>query len=204
MGLIACLRGAGTGQIRIALVLSMALHAGVVGYALAYLPIMPLRPTCADMGASLFPYSTDVDGEMAFPFFRALHDEMAGRRYFTSGTRIYVTVADWFDRDEISQISSRATYKLLMERTGVSHTDISYQRAGIPEFDEVSVWPPCGAMRKLAIKGGEWTYRGPELKPEVARGRLVPLPHLTDPLLFEPVRPREPDAAGEQGDAGSR
>ena len=183
---------------------SAALNIGIIGYAVVYMPLVRMQPVCVDKNVLLFPFSTEVDGEMAQPFFLALHHAMAGMNHWATDGRIYVTIADWFDRAEMKRLSNTATSDLLIKRTGVTSDDLFYQRAGVPEFDEVIHRPPCSAVRKLAIKGGEWAQRGPELKPEVARGRIVPLPHLTDPLLFEPVRPREPEAANGKGDARPR
>lgn len=190
-----------------ALATLIALNVGVVSYVAVLVPIMRLQPICDDpTSSSPFGPNVEIDaGEMASPFFHAYHDQVAGMDHRTQGRRIYVTLGAWLDRDGITNLSHRATRQVLAQRFRVSEGDIGQQRIGLPEFDEVEShkWPPCGAIRKLAMEGGEWAYRGPELRPEIARGRVVPRPHLTDPLLFEPVPRRRPENDDPPGAASS-
>lgn len=198
-------RAVGRGKLWAGIALSAVLNVGSIAYLTVTYPVVRLRPICVDWSA--FWFLAGVQGEMAGPFFRAYHATIFGLDHHVRGKRIYVMLADWWDMDEVSTRSFRATYDLLEERTGVNRTDLWYQRRGVPEFDEVERqdWPPCSGMRKLAIEGGEWAYSGPtELKPERATGRIVPLPHLTDPLLFEPVRPRSDADTDDATGSGDR
>jgi hypothetical protein len=206
MGLVARLRAAGIRQLRIALAGSVALNVGIVGCALVHIPIVRIGPICTDQATTGFDPKVKVDGEMTEAFFQAYQRALRRVDHRTEGYRIYVRISDWFEGTEIERASDQAAVSLLAERTGATQGQIRDRERGVPEFDEVESydWPPCGGMRKLAIEGGEWAHRGPELKPEIAKGRIVPLPHLTDPLLFEPVWPREPEAADGKGDAGPR
>lgn len=201
MSLIARLRSASRGQLWAALLSLLAANLAIAAHIVAYVPVVRLQPICYPAG---YDSSVELDGEMAVPFFHAYHD-MINVPHMVRGRRIYVTFGDWWEFDWLANMSHKATANLLAERVGRSAGEVRDQVLGIPEFDEVARgWPPCGALRKLAIEGGEWNYGKFELKPEIARGRPVPLPHLTDPLLFEPVRPREPEAADGKGDAEPR
>ena len=88
---------------------------------------------------------------------------IAGLDYLVRGRRIYVTMADWLDDESIGRLSNKATVNLLVRRTKASEFDIRFHLLGLPGFDEgyEYEWPPCGAMRKLAIEGGEWSHVGP-------------------------------------------
>jgi hypothetical protein len=203
MSLIARLRNASRGQLWAALLLLLAANFALAFLVVVYMPVKRLYPYC---NPPSYDISYEFHGEMAWPFFNEYHDFVGSRPHMVWGTRIYVTLWSWWaDSDWWMNMSHKATARLLAQRTRRSESDVHRQLVGIAEFDEADWrWPPCGAMHKLALEGGEWANQGPPLKPGVGRGQIVPLPHLTDPLLFEPVRPREPEAADGKSDAGPR
>jgi hypothetical protein len=170
MGLIARIRGLAPRQLRAALALLVAINLGIGAYVLFYLPVFRLYPTCHDDDA-LFGPTVALPGEMAAPFFYEYLSMIAGYDYFVRGRRIYVTLANWLDQESISRLSNKATVKLLAERTRASESDIQLLLLGLPEFDDVRAheWPPCGAMRKLALEGGEWSRIGPVPKQAIAK-----------------------------------
>lgn len=197
------IRNSSARELRLLLFGAVAVNVAALVYIIAYMPLLRLQPICTDQGSSsIFVPNVEVEGEMAIPFFKALQKALADWNYTVSGGRIYLTVFDWLSRDQLAEVSHRATYDLLAEYLGAPVSEIRDQRLGIPEFDEVEKynWPPCDAMRKLAIVGGEWAIVGPKrLEPDRAKGRVVPLPHLTDPLLFEPAPRRAPGNDASSG-----
>jgi hypothetical protein len=175
MAILARVRQLSRRRLWVALLLSGAMNVGTILYFAAYVPVMPLKPICSDEAASsIFAPSIEVDGEMARPFLHEYHRMISGLDHLVHGGQIYVTLGTWFERDWLMNMSHRATARLLAERTGSTPRDVRDQRTGIPEFDEVRSfeWPPCDAMRKLAIEGGEWAYVGPQPNPEILRQRL--------------------------------
>jgi len=177
MAFIARLRGISRGKLWAGLLISLAVNLAAAVYAVAYLPIMPLRPICIDyserVGERVGRVFVELDGEMAFDFFEQYRRMVGSRHHRVDGTRMYVTVASWLDDDWASNVSHKAASYLLVERTGANLLDVVNQRVGLPGFDEVRsiAWPPCEAMRKLALEGGEWASKGPVPDPEVLKRR---------------------------------
>lgn len=175
MRLISALCGASRRRLWAALLMSVVLNVGVAAYIIVYMPIMRLQPICTERGAfSIFAPNVEIDGEMAYPFFHHYHVMIGGLDHRVQDTRIYVPIAVWFDRDWLMNMSNKATIRLLAERTRAPEWDVLHQKVGLPEFDEVRSfeWPPCGAMRKLAIEGGEWAHIGPKPDPAVLKRRM--------------------------------
>jgi hypothetical protein len=172
MGLMARIRGMTPGQLRVALAVLVAMNLGVGAYVFLFMPVIRLHPICHDEETiSPFRPLAEVRGEMAAPFFYEYLGMIAGQDHLVRGRRIYVTLAGWLDRDWISNLSSKATIKLLAQRTGASESDIRLHLLGLPEFDDgyPHEWPSCAAMGKLALEGGEWSHVGPV--PNQAMGR---------------------------------
>lgn len=179
MSLIAALRGVSRRRFRVALVASLALNVGAAAYMIAFLPFVPLQPFCMDRNAfSLFLLgpTVQIDGQMARPFLNAYRDTLNywGINHVTYGRRIYVTLGDWLEYDYMMNMSYKAMTLLLEQRTGASVIDLRNQKVGLPEFDDAheTDWPPCGAVRKLTMEGGEWAYAGPKPDLEVKRRRF--------------------------------
>lgn len=164
MRLLTRLRSLSTGRLWAVLLLSAGLNAVIVGYVIIYLPIVPIGPICADQETAwrIGP-GVEVKGDMAWPFIHAYEDALSELDHLIRRRRIYVTVLDWLEGSKIGEASRNATHRLLSEHAHIPRSDPRYPRVGVPEFDEVAEgsWPSCGAMRKLALEGGEWAYTGP-------------------------------------------
>jgi hypothetical protein len=173
MAFTARLRNLSRRKLWTALGISVAVNVSVAVYTVAYLPIMRLGPLCIDYSDRVGRTFVELDGEMTRDFFELYLRGISGRHHRVEGTRIYVTLASWLDHDFVSNASYRATYYLLAERTGANVSDVANQRLGLPRFDEVRsiAWPPCEAVRELALKGGEWASKGPVPDPEVLKRR---------------------------------
>lgn len=173
MAFLARFRGISRGKLWAGFLISLAVNLAAAVYAVVYLPIMPLRPICIEYSKGMGRSFVELDGEMAYPFCRHFRREIGDHHYRVEGTRTYVTLASWLDHDFVSNASYRATLYLLVERTGANVHDVGDQRVGLPGFDVVRSihWPPCDAMRKLALEGGEWAWRGPVPDPEVLKQR---------------------------------
>jgi hypothetical protein len=140
----------------------------------------------------------EVDGEMAEPFFEAYRKRFSHYAAYHDGDRrrLYITLGEALDRDLLKDTTMAVADLQEGRLDRYAFVGFWFGSVKLPEFDQNR--PTCSALRKIAIKGGEWTHSGPE--PQHPK----PLPHLTDPLLFEPVRPREPEAADGKSDAVPR
>lgn len=146
-----------------ALVVSAVVNLGVICYVAAYVPMVRLQPTCWDENAPApFRPVAEVPGELAWPFMEAYEKALAYSQvdHAYDGRHLYVTIADWLDRDRMLSVSTMVVEQLLKMRTGSSV--VRGRRLGLADFDNAPAdqWPPCSGVRKLALLDGEWAYEG--------------------------------------------
>lgn len=155
-------RGLSQKQLRRLLLGSVFLHAGIAVYALAALPIVPIRPLCRDGDIDYDTPRRWIEGRLARDYFDAFERRfLPHTTTYADGERVlHVTLARALDWSDIEKQSDLAVKDLLQARLGrEAYSDF---RAGLTSIPGLNApWPSCVVVRRFATADGDWSNQGP-------------------------------------------
>ena len=132
---------------------------------ISFEPICYYDPTVWSLGSALHT----IEGDLAWDFYYAvqttLHQNGFNTRARTDGrTLVYVTPVDWWDDEMMWNVTTKAVWRILEERQGITRSDVTEGRIRVKGFESDGL-PTCEALRAIAIRGGKWEREGPEVTP---------------------------------------
>ena len=102
-----------------------------------------------------------VEGELSWEFFSALKRTLDEQGYSArlEVPDVYLTFVNWWDDNMVWNMTTKAIWKIVTERTGVTWFDVHGDRVAVRGFDSTGM-PTCETVRAIAIHGGKWEHEG--------------------------------------------
>lgn len=138
-------------------------------WALFALPLIKVYPVCYDPAD--IPHWVELRGEATLEFDRQFIDvwrQTGGVGPISAGRRVPIIRYYMRDKQSVSYLTGIAMRDMVQYRF-FPRADIDISVLGPPRFPHLWVnWyaPHCDALRKIALAGGAWVNRGPDLWPD--------------------------------------
>jgi hypothetical protein len=148
-------------QLRRLLLGSIVLHIGIGVYALAELPLFPIRPICRDGSIDYDTPRLWIEGPLAEDYLRAFEERFFPRMMVYGVDSVFVTLAEALDWSEIEKQSELATSYLLETRITIGdHREWFRVMRALPGTHDGSL--TCTAIRHFADADGMFSKAGPD------------------------------------------